>query len=142
MNPNDYDDDGNNIVPCPICNNVHCAGNEDGGKCPEEDMFALEGEIRMLLDEYKETGDNSRIANVLEAVEKICHQQLQKARESWLREEIVKLEGMKVTPVHNSECLNNEVPEYCDCDNWIKRNQALQTIIDRYNSELDKDTNK
>ena len=77
---NDYDNDGNNIVPCPICLDVYCPSKENG-KCPEEDMFALEGEIRMLLDEYKATNDNSRIANVLEAVEKILHHQLQKARE-------------------------------------------------------------
>ena len=77
---NDYDNDGNNIVPCPICLDVYCPSKENG-KCPEEDMFALEGEIRMLLDEYKATDDNSRIANVLEAVEKILHHQLQKARE-------------------------------------------------------------
>jgi len=38
-NDQDYDDDGNNIVPCPICLNVHCASKEDG-KCPEEDEFA------------------------------------------------------------------------------------------------------
>ena len=77
---NDYDNDGNNIVPCPICLDVYCPSKENG-KCPEEDMFALEGKIRMLLDEYKATDDNSRIANVLEAVEKILHHQLQKARE-------------------------------------------------------------
>lgn len=77
---NDYDNDGNNIVPCPICLSNYCPSKEDG-KCPEEDMFALEGEIRMLLDEYKATDDNSRITNVLEAVEKLIHQELQKARE-------------------------------------------------------------
>lgn len=77
---NDYDEDGNNIVPCPICGSNFCPSKEDG-KCPEEDMFALEGEIRMLLDEYKATDDNSRIENVLEAVEKLIHQELQKARE-------------------------------------------------------------
>lgn len=80
---NDYDDDGNNIVPCPICMSKYCPSKEDG-KCPGEDMFALEGEIRMLLSEYKETGDNSRIANVLEAVEHLLtnkDQELQKARE-------------------------------------------------------------
>ena len=70
MNPDDYDEDGNNIVPCPICLDKYCPSKEDD-KCPYEDMFALEGEIRLLLDEYKATGDNSRIANVLEAVEKI-----------------------------------------------------------------------
>ncbi len=67
---NDYDNDGNNIVPCPICLSIHCPSKEDG-KCPGEDMFELEGEIRMLLGEYEETGDNSRIANVLETVERL-----------------------------------------------------------------------
>jgi hypothetical protein len=36
---NDYDNDGNNIVPCPICLNVFCPSKE-GGKCPEEDEYA------------------------------------------------------------------------------------------------------
>lgn len=53
---NDYDNDGNNIVPCPICLSNYCPIKE-GGKCPEEDMFALEGEIRMLFDEYKPTDE-------------------------------------------------------------------------------------
>lgn len=35
---NDYDSDGNNIVPCPICLNAYCPSKE-GGKCPEEDEF-------------------------------------------------------------------------------------------------------
>jgi hypothetical protein len=39
MNPNDYDDDGNNIVPCPICLSAHCPSKEKGGKCPEEEEF-------------------------------------------------------------------------------------------------------
>jgi len=38
MNPNDYDEDGNNIVPCPICLDVYCPSKK-GGKCHEEDAF-------------------------------------------------------------------------------------------------------
>ena len=34
----DYDNDGNNIVPCPICLDVYCPSKEDG-KCPQEDEF-------------------------------------------------------------------------------------------------------
>jgi hypothetical protein len=34
----DYDNDGNNIVPCPICLNVYCL-SKDEGKCPREDDF-------------------------------------------------------------------------------------------------------
>ena len=36
---NDYDEDGNNIVPCPICLSEFCLSKE-GEKCPEEDEFA------------------------------------------------------------------------------------------------------
>lgn len=39
MNSDDFDSDGNNIVPCPICWNVYCLSKQ-GGKCPEEDAFA------------------------------------------------------------------------------------------------------
>lgn len=35
---NDYDNDGNNIVPCPICLSKYCPSKEDG-KCPKEDEF-------------------------------------------------------------------------------------------------------
>jgi hypothetical protein len=38
MNPQDYDDDGNNIVPCPICGDRFCPSKEDG-ECPDEEMF-------------------------------------------------------------------------------------------------------
>jgi len=38
MNDNDYDEDGNNTVPCPICMSNYCPGKEDG-KCPEEEEF-------------------------------------------------------------------------------------------------------
>jgi hypothetical protein len=36
---NDYDEDGNSTVPCPICLNVYCPSKERGGKCPEEDNY-------------------------------------------------------------------------------------------------------
>ncbi len=38
MNDQDYDEDRNNIVPCPICLNVYCPSKEDG-KCPDESAF-------------------------------------------------------------------------------------------------------
>lgn len=62
----DYDEDGNNIVPCPICNNVQCPGNNDG-KCPEEDAYVkwLE-DIEMVAEtiynfmKYDEVGDKPK----------------------------------------------------------------------------------
>lgn len=38
MNEDDFDEDGNNIVPCPICLDTHCPSKKDG-KCPDEDEF-------------------------------------------------------------------------------------------------------
>lgn len=67
MNPNDYDDDGNNIVPCPLCLNTYCPSKYDtcddcGGEldgqncsaggthdmprpCPEEKFFVMSQEV-------------------------------------------------------------------------------------------------
>lgn len=42
----DYDDDGNNIVPCPICLNIYCK-SKDGEKCPEEDAFLNNYHIKL-----------------------------------------------------------------------------------------------
>lgn len=54
---------------------------------------------------------------------KFRHHQLQKARQTWLREEIVRLEGMKVG--------------FTDVTFQNAYNSALQTIINRYQAELD-----
>lgn len=110
----------------------------------EEVVEEVAGHLQHLLTiaEGKEEIEqwNTHAANLINAVTKVLHHQLQKARHDWLREEIVKLEGMKMANEHNSECLHNEAPEYCDCDNYIKWNKSLQTIIDRYQAELDQDT--
>ena len=66
-----------------------------------------------------------------ERLKTFFHQELQKARQSWLREEIVKLEGMKI----------KELPSSLDDTTGFvmghSKNITLQTIIDRYQSELD-----
>ncbi|MCK9601584.1 MAG: hypothetical protein M0R06_21260 [Sphaerochaeta sp.] len=37
---NDFDDDGNNIVPCPLCGSEYCPSKFDKTKpCPEEENF-------------------------------------------------------------------------------------------------------
>lgn len=51
MNPNDYDEDGNNIVPCPLCMSNHNPCKYDG-KCPKEDEFIREAEA-IKIDGYK-----------------------------------------------------------------------------------------
>lgn len=53
MNPDDYDDDGNNIVPCPICLDTYCPSKQ-GGKCPDEDEFKEDMErTAKILDQIK-----------------------------------------------------------------------------------------
>lgn len=49
----DYDDDGNNIVPCPICMDVHCPSKEEG-KCPKEDEFARDLDLKRLQEEGRD----------------------------------------------------------------------------------------
>lgn len=66
---------------------------------------------------------------------KFLHHQLQKARQDWLREEIVKLERMKEKQQVVSVYKNFR-------DDIYGYNLALQTIIDRYQAELDQDVSK
>jgi hypothetical protein len=70
-------------------------------------------------------------SHITKAFEDLFHHQLQKARQDWLQEEIVKLEGI----------LSNK--QYADISPFdhaeVVRVEALQTILDRYNSELDQD---
>lgn len=62
------------------------------------------------------------------------HQQLQKARHDWLREEIVSLEESKPTPP------NILVPDESPIAHALREGeyQALQTIIDRYQKKIEK----
>ena len=56
MNPNDYDEDGNNIVPCPICMSNYCPSKENG-KCPKEDEFikdmSKEKSVEEIVEEFE-----------------------------------------------------------------------------------------
>lgn len=55
------------------------------------------------------------------------HQELQKARHDWLREEMVKLKDRQLGWLGKEEDGSDRHPNY----------DELQTIIDRYQSELD-----
>lgn len=72
------------------------------------------------------------------------HQELQKARQTWLREEIVKLEG-RLIPVPKMELSPYTTDYQIMMDSGFRLsdaklyNQAIQTIIDRYQSELGQD---
>jgi len=75
----------------------------------------------------------------------MCHTaadaKTQKTRHDWLREEIVKLEGMKIEYEHTVSCLTGKSKCSDICRMVSQRlegaNATLQTIIDRYQSELD-----
>ena len=91
--------------------------------------FMRDGELLISSDEIDDASD----------IKTFIHHQLQKARQDWLREEIVWLEGMKKEKEFVEKEWKNE-----DCsgttgrwEDYTEHNQALQTIIDRYHSELD-----
>lgn len=60
---NDYDEDGNNIVPCPICLNVHCPSKEDG-ECPDEAQYKkdmhMEYELNNIFTAYRLSPDERK----------------------------------------------------------------------------------
>ena len=88
-------------------------------------------EIVEKFDVMMHTGYHGDIKQWLRTT---LHQELQKARQDWLREEIVRLEGMKNT-VSALDLEGNDIGEL----QKEAFNHALQTIIDRYHSELDQD---
>lgn len=116
-------------------------------------------ELRVSANESYITGENAY--SVIETLLTEKDQELQKARHDWLREEIVKLEGIQTHFVPaDSEWFGKEdysegeyklVPAkdpskvmYClTCERFLHEEGcncgtvALQTIIDRYQSELD-----
>lgn len=58
----DYDSEGNNIVSCPICGDVHCK-SKYGGKCPEQDEFvaAMTKTTETMEERFKrEVGPSSK----------------------------------------------------------------------------------
>jgi hypothetical protein len=62
MNHNDYDNDGNNIVPCPICLNVYCP-SKNGGKCPDENEFLSAMNHNEIREEFKKNKQFKFIAD-------------------------------------------------------------------------------
>lgn len=79
----------------------------------------------------------------IDDIKTFIHQQLQKANQDWLREEIVKLGVMKkeIVPIQYEPNPINVTMAYHEQTLRIGYNQAIQTIIDRYQSELDQDNN-
>lgn len=110
---------------------------------PDDDVRTVARQFNRMIDRY-------------DALKQTHHQELQKAREMWLREEIVKLEFEKLPYPYvckspfPGEGVDFHLKTYghlpyfgcCKYDQLTKEetdihNQALQTIIDRYQKELD-----
>lgn len=75
-----------------------------------------------------------------EDVKAFIHQQLQKARHDWLREEIVKLEGIKpdlsIYTLFGKPMIEWDFEEVAKYTKDLGTKESLQTIIDRYLLEL------
>lgn len=89
----------------------------------------LRNHLADILDDQSPLPREQSLDAYTDALWKTLLYQLQKARQDWLREEIVRLEGMKHVAQDKDGLLFSET----------NYNQALQTIIDRYHSELDQD---
>jgi hypothetical protein len=110
MNQEDYDNDGNNIVPCQLCLSVYCKSKENG-KCPEEDKYVKDmnqkqscnGILEKLLSEYDDwylvESNTKELKARHEArknfIENIFKQAIQ-TREREISEEVEKVKGILV----------------------------------------------
>lgn len=79
------------------------------------------------IDEVDDPKLHRLITEALTVQKQTLHQELQKARESWLREEVVKLKDRQLGWLGKEEDGSDRHPNY----------DEIQTIIDRYQSELD-----
>lgn len=77
----DYDSDGNNIVPCPICLNVYCA-SKDGGECPDEKEFVEWVEDHKTLEKMEKYG-GSFVKQLAELARRADPINLQKIKDTW-----------------------------------------------------------
>ena len=81
---NDYDNDGNNIVPCPICLDVYCSGKESG-KCPEEEAYSKDHSIEEMVEQKqlpaRECLPDEEVVNASQVVELVTKAKEQGARE-------------------------------------------------------------
>lgn len=82
----DFDEDGNNIVPCPICLDIYCP-SKDNGKCPEEDDFinAMENKWQSkFLNKGTECGLGD-LSMMIGVVSGIMDEEVRKAVEAILK---------------------------------------------------------
>lgn len=109
----------------------------------------LEEIVETLLEELSYGGRKNYLDDTMgmdtarEILRTTLHHQLQKARHDWLREEIVRLGGMKKKGQNGEGLPFENSPEIygnARMEAWKNgSNKALQTIIDHYQAELNQD---
>lgn len=111
-------------------NNIPTEVENNGVKIVDDWRIGFEGEFAMWWN-YK--------SSVTERIEEYINLEKKKAveeaRRNWLREEIVKLEGMKVGDRPKDFHGDNDPQWWDECAKG--HNSAIETIVDRYQSELD-----
>ena len=84
---------------------------------PTEKLEEVEQEIMFLLAEFRQTGDGSRVVNVLEAVDKSIEEALSAQRQSFI-ELVEKMDTMSVTNIYKPDVKGS----------WINREDLLKEI--------------
>ena len=80
----DYDEDGNNIVPCPICLDVYCPSKE-GGECPEARAYhaAMVAERDHMIIDAMEKYGGSFVKVLAQLCRRADANNLRKIKETW-----------------------------------------------------------
>ena len=104
MNENDYDEDGNCIVDCPLCLTTNCPSVNDGGECPIEKRMR---EDPKYAEEFMRTEEKSvEESNIIEKdgdyyIKFVAHEEVVKRNRQQTRKErdaeIVEFIGTPIT---------------------------------------------
>jgi len=90
MNENDYDEDGNCIVDCPLCLTTNCPSVNDGGECPIEKRMR---EDPKYAEEFMRTEEKSvEESNIIEKdgdyyIKFVAHEEVVKRNRQQTRKE-------------------------------------------------------
>ncbi len=117
MNPDDYDEDGNNIVPCPICLDKYCPSEEDG-KCPEEEDFIKAINNKNMKELYTAKLNGNDVWFVREKNNTIGHMF------NSLKDAMLYFDGNEVSPF--GIAVNNEVMTMGTPVGWLKEVTLLK----------------
>ncbi len=105
---------------------------------PEPERERIEEIVQIFQHEYGQYTSLEALSIASDWLRNTLHQELQKVRHDWLREEIVKLEGMKNRRYYEDITHADEDLKLIQARSMeLGHSSAIKTIIDRYQSELD-----